>query len=102
MHGEEFAAFTMVVASGTYVITYLTRAYLRRFEITHQVKGIPAELDERLACIESAVDAIAVEVERVSEGQRFTTRLLTERGGAGGAADAPVSPPAGHAVVPRP
>lgn len=30
----------------------------------------------RLARLEQAVDAIAVEVERVSEGQRFVTRLL--------------------------
>jgi hypothetical protein len=28
--------------------------------------------------LEHAVDAIAVEVERISEGQRFTTRLLSE------------------------
>jgi hypothetical protein len=28
--------------------------------------------------LESAVDAIAVEIERISEGQRFVTRLLTE------------------------
>jgi len=36
---------------------------------------------ERLERIEQAVDAIAIEVERVSEGQRFVTRLLSERGG---------------------
>jgi hypothetical protein len=28
--------------------------------------------------LENAVDAIAVEIERISEGQRFVTRLLTE------------------------
>ncbi len=32
--------------------------------------------------IEQAVDAIAIEVERISEGQRFTTKLLAERAGA--------------------
>jgi hypothetical protein len=31
-----------------------------------------------MARLESAVDAIAVEIERISEGQRFVTRLLTE------------------------
>jgi hypothetical protein len=41
----------------------------------------PAESGERLERIEQAVDAIAIEVERVSEGQRFVTRLLSERGG---------------------
>ena len=33
----------------------------------------------RLERIEQAIDAIAVEVERISEGQRFTTKLLAER-----------------------
>lgn len=35
--------------------------------------------DERIARIEAAVEAIAIEVERISEGQRFTTRLLSEQ-----------------------
>jgi hypothetical protein len=34
--------------------------------------------NERLERIEQAVDTIAVEVERVSENQRFMTRLMTE------------------------
>jgi hypothetical protein len=33
---------------------------------------------QRMDRLEHAVDAIAVEVERISEGQRFVTRLLTE------------------------
>ena len=37
------------------------------------------ETEERLVRIEQAVDAIAVEVERISEGQRFTNRLMAER-----------------------
>jgi hypothetical protein len=35
--------------------------------------------DERLARMEQAVEAIAIEIERVSEGQRFVTKLLSER-----------------------
>jgi hypothetical protein len=34
--------------------------------------------DARLARLEQAVDAIALEVERISETQRFTTKLLNE------------------------
>ncbi len=37
------------------------------------------EIAARLASLERAVDAIAVETERISEGQRFTTKLLAER-----------------------
>jgi hypothetical protein len=36
------------------------------------------ELDQRLERIERAVDAIAVEVERLGEGQRFTVKLLRD------------------------
>ncbi len=39
----------------------------------------PREVTERLQRIESAVDAMAVEVERISEGQRFVTKALSER-----------------------
>lgn len=35
--------------------------------------------DMRLARLEAAVESIAIEVERISEGQRFTTRLLSEQ-----------------------
>lgn len=43
----------------------------------------PAD-DARLARLEQAVEAIAVEMERVGEGQRFLTRALAERGVVGG------------------
>ena len=35
--------------------------------------------NERLERIEQAIDAVAVEVERIAEGQRFVTKLLAER-----------------------
>ena len=37
------------------------------------------ENSPRLQRIEQAVEAIALEVERIGEAQRFTTRLLSER-----------------------
>jgi hypothetical protein len=36
--------------------------------------------DDREKRLEQAIDAIAVELERVGEGQRFVTKLLAERG----------------------
>jgi hypothetical protein len=35
--------------------------------------------DQRLARVEQAVESIAIEIERVSEGQRYVTKLLNER-----------------------
>jgi hypothetical protein len=40
---------------------------------------LPADVTQRLARMETAIESVAVEVERISEGQRFTTRLLSER-----------------------
>lgn len=40
---------------------------------------IPADVTARLERIEQSIDAVALEVERIAEGQRFTTRLLSER-----------------------
>ncbi|MFI5230556.1 MAG: hypothetical protein ACHQWU_15905 [Gemmatimonadales bacterium] len=39
------------------------------------------ELAERMNRLDNAVEAVAVEIERISEGQRFTTKLLAERPG---------------------
>jgi hypothetical protein len=46
------------------------------------VTSFPRELAERLSRMEQAVEATAVEVERIGEGQRFLTRLFTEGEGA--------------------
>jgi hypothetical protein len=40
--------------------------------------AVSPETAQRLERMEQAMDAIAVEVERVSEGQRFVTRILSE------------------------
>jgi hypothetical protein len=39
---------------------------------------LPADTTHRLERLEHGVDAIAIEIERVAEGQRFVTRLLSE------------------------
>jgi hypothetical protein len=38
-----------------------------------------AAMEERLYRLEQAIDVVALEVERGTEAQRFTARLLTER-----------------------
>ena len=37
------------------------------------------EIADRMLHMDTAIDAMAVEIERISEAQRFTTRLLAER-----------------------
>jgi hypothetical protein len=56
----------------------LAKAYSRRIDAEARNPRIPSEIANRLERIEQAIDAMAVEMERISEGQRFTTKLLSE------------------------
>jgi hypothetical protein len=62
----------------------LARAFARKMDASAQRPQLPAEVTARLERIEHAVESIAVEVERISEGQRFTTKLLGDRAAASG------------------
>jgi hypothetical protein len=58
----------------------LMRAIARRIDRgTRAPQQLPAEVKQQLQQLSSSIDAIAIEVERISEGQRFTTKLLSER-----------------------
>lgn len=58
----------------------LARAFARRMDRKGAgTAQMPGEVSAQLAHLNQAVDAIALEVERITEGQRFTTRLLTEQ-----------------------
>ena len=57
----------------------IARAYARRMERRDALPAVPSDVNARLERMEQAIDSIAIEVERISEGQRFTTKLLSER-----------------------
>jgi hypothetical protein len=56
-------------------IAYARRIWRRGAQV---VTNIPKELIDRLARVEQTVEASAIEIERIGEGQRFMTRLFTE------------------------
>lgn len=68
-------------AATAYTIRTIANAVVRHREEDRRIAESSATSvsDERMARLENAVDAIAVEVERISEGQRFATRLLSEQ-----------------------
>ena len=71
----------VAVIFGTVSGTIITLAKLR---VAHLAAKKPpylsgAAVDDRLQRIEQAVDAIAIEVERMSESQRFVPKVLAER-----------------------
>jgi hypothetical protein len=65
----------------TYTVKIIANAVVKHREADRRIAELASApvSDVRLARLESAVDAIAIEVERISEGQRFTTRLLSEQ-----------------------
>jgi hypothetical protein len=74
----------MIAGSFFVSVAYSVNAIARAF-VAHKKEDARVEngsgsslTDARLARIEQSVDAIALEVERISEGQRFTTKLLSE------------------------
>jgi hypothetical protein len=67
-----------VTIGATSILYPIARALARRMEHGNS-PAQSAEITARLERMEQAIDSIAVEVERISEGQRFTTRLLSER-----------------------
>lgn len=57
----------------------IARALARRIDRTGLSPRVPVEVTSQLAQLNQAVESIAIEVERISEGQRFTTKLLSEQ-----------------------
>ncbi|MEP6990347.1 MAG: hypothetical protein ABJA80_05390 [bacterium] len=53
----------------------LARAFGRRLERRGDVAAVPAGLSDQLQRIELAVDSMSIEIERISESQRFMARL---------------------------
>jgi hypothetical protein len=51
--------------------------------IAPQDAGALAAVEQRLARVEVALDDLTTELGRVTEGQHFLTKVLTERAGAG-------------------
>lgn len=73
-------AFAFFITFAVMIIGYpIAKALGRRIDRTGAAPKVPVEVASQLAQLNQAVEAIAVEVERISEGQRFTTRLLAEQ-----------------------
>src|SRR3954463_15240184 len=70
----------------------MARAYARRMDAEGKNPRVPMEVTSRLERIEQSLEAVAIEVERIAEGQRFTTRLLSEGRGAAPPQISPAAP----------
>jgi hypothetical protein len=70
------AGLFMVIVFVPLSIAFARRIWRRAARLT---VSLPPGTDERIANIERGLEAVALEVERIGEGQRFVTQILAER-----------------------
>lgn len=71
----EMSAVIFTILAIPLVLAWARRIW-RRSSVTI---NLPAELTERLTSMERSIDTVALEVERIGEGQRFVTQLMADR-----------------------
>jgi hypothetical protein len=80
--GDQFPEGVIVGGFSAFAIASIVFALTRRRAWGRRSRSAPALQDsesaQRLERLERGMDAIAIEIERVSEGQRFVTKLLSE------------------------
>jgi predicted nucleic acid-binding Zn-ribbon protein len=79
--GDDFESGVAAGAVPTLMVlgaVYAWRRFRRKRRKSEPQQQLERDSNDRLERLEHGVDAIAIEVERISEGQRFVTKLLSE------------------------
>ena len=81
--GELIPIVLFIMIPITVIGAPIARAIARRIERGigggHDSQALPNDAAARLERMEQAIDAIAIEVERIAEGQRFQSKLMAGR-----------------------
>jgi hypothetical protein len=78
--GQTFVLLMTTLICATVVVLGTVKAIVGRNRKKQELGSpIEADVSNRLGRMEQAIDSIAVEVERVSQAQRFVTKILAER-----------------------
>jgi len=72
---QSFFLTVVAIALGIPIIRAITRRFVDR---PPAAPAISADVENRLERIEQAVEAVAIEVERISESQRYLTKLMAD------------------------
>lgn len=67
-----FVLFPLAIAASRFI-------WRRASKVPAATVQLAPQIDQRLERLEQGVDAIAIEIERITEGQRFVTKLLAEQ-----------------------
>lgn len=74
---QSFFMTIAVIALGIPIIRAITRRWVDRAPTS--IVQIPSDVTARLERIEQAVEAVAIEVERIAEAQRFSAKLMADQ-----------------------
>jgi len=78
--GQTFVFMMTGLICSTVVIRTIVSAFVRRRQgVASKLNAAETAFTDRLERMERAIDTVALEVERVSEAQRFVARILSER-----------------------
>ena len=77
-------AFAFMAVVTMFVISPIAIAFARRiWKHTNQPRELRPQANDdvarRMGELQQSMDAMAVEIERIAEGQRFVTKLMSER-----------------------
>jgi hypothetical protein len=74
------AGMTAIFCTTAVILSVLRRRPQKLAE--PDLRLVLGDISERLSRLDGSIETMAVEVERISEAQRFTARVLSERQGA--------------------
>lgn len=77
MQGPQIITLAGMTLTAIVAVTWVVVHYVRRGQAA-TVGRMPAEFSDRITRLENAIETVAVEVERVSESQRYVSRMLSE------------------------
>jgi hypothetical protein len=78
---QDMMAFVAIIV-GMGCFTGVVTSYFKRRNrqiVSSELGARLEEIADRLGRIDNAIDTMAIEVERISEAQRFTAKVLAER-----------------------
>jgi hypothetical protein len=76
--GQYFLAGCVILGVGSPLFRWILRRFFEAAPVLPPAQLAP-EASARLERIEQAVEAVAIEVERIAEAQRFSAKLLAEQ-----------------------
>jgi hypothetical protein len=76
---QAFATALFFLVVGWPIARAIARWIDRKGQWSRETARLSAQIEERFETLERNLDTVAIEMERLSEAQRFTTKLLADR-----------------------